>query len=70
MAARASTSDADTETMEKATMDLAGELKTEFAARDQLYRDIDAVLFGNLPVQIPEAYRTLIRSFEGQDLAS
>jgi hypothetical protein len=43
--------------MEKATMDLATELKRQFADRDDLYADIDAVLFGELPVDIPEAYR-------------
>ena len=42
---------------ERATLELATELKTQFADRDQLYRDIDAVLFGELPVEIPEAYR-------------
>jgi hypothetical protein len=43
--------------MEKAAMQLAEELKGQFKDRDALYRDIDAVLFGELPVDIPEAYR-------------
>jgi len=42
---------------ERATLELAQELTRQFADRDQLYRDIDAVLFGDLPVEIPEAYR-------------
>ena len=43
--------------MERATMELAQDLKQQFRDRDELYRDIDAVLFGELPVEIPEAYR-------------
>ncbi|HZT54997.1 MAG TPA: hypothetical protein VFA35_02135, partial [Burkholderiaceae bacterium] len=38
-------------------MELADDLVEQFADRDALYRDIDAVLFGELPVEIPEAYR-------------
>jgi hypothetical protein len=38
-------------------MELAQDLKRQFRDRDELYRDIDAVLFGELPVEIPEAYR-------------
>jgi len=41
----------------RGTVELAQELKRQFRDRDQLYRDIDAVLFGTLPVEIPEAYR-------------
>jgi hypothetical protein len=47
----------DEEAMERATLELATDLQYQFADRDQLYRDIDAVLFGELPVEIPEAYR-------------
>src|SRR5215510_11347365 len=47
----------DEDAMERATMELAQDLQHQFADRDQLYRDIDAVLFGELPVEIPEAYR-------------
>lgn len=47
----------DEEAMERATLELADDLRSQFADRDQLYRDIDAVLFGELPVEIPEAYR-------------
>jgi hypothetical protein len=45
------------ETMERATMELADDLKHQFSDRDLLYADIDSVLFGELPVDIPEAYR-------------
>ena len=47
----------DSQVMEDATMELAEDLKQRFSDRDQLYRDIDAVLFGEVPVEIPEAYR-------------
>jgi hypothetical protein len=47
----------DEEAMERATLELAEDLKLQFSERDELYRDIDAVLFGELPVEIPEAYR-------------
>src|SRR5262252_10596172 len=47
----------DEEAMERATLELAQDLQHQFADRDQLYKDIDAVLFGELPVEIPEAYR-------------
>jgi hypothetical protein len=43
--------------MERGTLELAEELRHQFADRDQLYKDIDAVLFGELEVSIPEAYR-------------
>ena len=42
---------------ERATMELAQDLRRQFKDRDELYTDIDAVLFGELPVEIPEAYR-------------
>ena len=45
------------EAMERATIELAEELKAQFRDRDELYEDIDAVLFGDVPVDIPEAYR-------------
>jgi hypothetical protein len=48
---------ADEDAMESATIELAQDLKRQFKDRDDLYRDIDAVLFGELPVEIPEAYR-------------
>src|SRR5262252_3806013 len=50
-------SDSEQDAMERATMELAQDLRKQFADRDALYRDIDAVLFGELPVEIPEAYR-------------
>src|SRR5678815_3093698 len=45
------------EEQERAALELAQDLKLQFRDRDELYRDIDAVLFGELPVEIPEAYR-------------
>ncbi len=42
---------------ERGTMELAQDLLHQFADRDELYTDIDAVLFGNVPVDIPEAYK-------------
>jgi hypothetical protein len=44
------------EAMEKATMELAEDLKDQFRDRDQLYADIDAVLF-QFTDPIPDAYR-------------
>src|SRR5215831_9336780 len=43
--------------MERGTLELAQDLQRQFADRDELFRDIDAVLFGELPVDIPEAYK-------------
>jgi len=43
--------------MERGAMELAHDLKAQFRDRDDLYEDIDAVLFGDLPVEIPEAYK-------------
>lgn len=43
--------------VERITMELAEDLTQQFSERDALYRDIDAVLFGEVPVEIPEAYR-------------
>jgi len=45
------------DTMQRATLELAEELRRQFRDRDELYADIDAVLFGELPVEIPEAYK-------------
>jgi len=45
------------DTVERQTLELAEDLRRQFRDRDQLYRDIDAVLFGELPIDIPEAYR-------------
>ena len=42
---------------ERATLELAEDLSRQFASRDELYRDIDAVLFSEMEVEIPEAYR-------------
>jgi hypothetical protein len=47
----------ETDDMERATLELAQEVKRQFKERDALYQDIDAVVFGELPVDIPEAYR-------------
>ncbi len=47
----------DQDAMERSTLEVAQELKRQFRDRDELYTDIDAVIFGELPVEIPEAYR-------------
>lgn len=47
----------DDDAAERATLELAEELKREFKERDELYSDIDAVLFGEVPVDVPEAYK-------------
>lgn len=47
----------DTEAMERATCELAESLQRSFADRDKLYQDIDATLFSEFPIDIPEAYR-------------
>jgi len=47
----------DVEAMQRATGELAEQLQRDFAARDALYRDIDATLFQEFQVEIPEAYR-------------
>ena len=43
--------------MERGAMEAAEELKSQFRDRDELYQDIDDILFGNVPVEVPEAYR-------------
>lgn len=43
--------------MERGALEVAEQLKSNFSDRDQLYEDIDAVLFGNVPVEVPEAYK-------------
>ena len=55
--AKESGSKAQRETMERVTLELADELKQDFRDRDLLYRDIDAILYGEVPIDIPEAYR-------------
>jgi hypothetical protein len=50
-------SSTDAEAMEKATLELATELTQQFRDRDNLYRDINAVLFGEFEVEVPEAYK-------------
>lgn len=51
-------------------MELAEDLRHQFRERDELYSDIDAVLFGTLPIDIPEAYRkTAIEVRAGSTLA-
>jgi hypothetical protein len=39
------------------TTEVVNQLRREFNERDALYRDIDDVLFGNVPVEIPDAYK-------------
>jgi len=55
----------DEQAMEAATMEFAQDMVRQFSERDELYRDIDAVLFGELPVEIPEAYRKTAGEFRG-----
>ena len=43
--------------MERQTMELAEQLERDFKDRNALYADIDATLFSNFPIEIPEAYR-------------
>ena len=50
-------SEAEAEAIVAAATDLAQSLKWEFAERDDLYKEIDDVLFGMQPVEIPEAYK-------------
>src|SRR5215831_4791881 len=50
-------SSAAEEAMLRGTLEVAEDLRRQFRGRDELYRDIDAVLFGEVPVEIPEAYR-------------
>jgi hypothetical protein len=47
----------DQDSMERATLELAEDLRRQFKDRDALYTDLDAVVFGTLPVDIPEAYK-------------
>jgi hypothetical protein len=46
----------DNETMERRTLEHAESLRQEFSKRDKLYRLIDAILFGDVEIKIPEAY--------------
>jgi len=39
------------------TLSVVNQLRKDFVARDELYQDIDDILFGNVPIEIPEAYR-------------
>lgn len=39
------------------TTDVVNQLRRDFRNRDDLYRDIDDILFGNVPIDIPAAYR-------------
>lgn len=47
----------DEEAMERVTCELAQSLQSQFKARDTLYQDIDATIFSEIPVEIPDAYR-------------
>ncbi|MCR4375905.1 MAG: hypothetical protein NUW22_13760 [Acidobacteria bacterium] len=37
--------------------DVVSQLRQDFADRDALYRDLEALLYGEIPVSIPDAYR-------------
>lgn len=39
------------------TLEIVADIREDFHARNLLYRDIEAVVFGEVPVDIPEAYR-------------
>jgi hypothetical protein len=58
-------SGSDEDAMERATMEFAEDLARQFSDRDQVYRDIDAVLFGELPVEVPEAYKKTAAEVRG-----
>jgi hypothetical protein len=51
------TSDKQEETMERLTCELAEQMERDFKDRNALYADIDASLFMEFPIEIPEAYR-------------
>jgi hypothetical protein len=56
--------------MERVVLEHAEDLLRQFDDRDRMYRDIDDVLFGNLPIDIPEAYKkTAIEVRAGSTLA-
>ena len=52
-----SKSSSDEETMQRLTCELADQLERDFKDRNALYADIDASLFMEFPIEIPEAYR-------------
>ena len=39
------------------TTEAVNQLRKDFSERDALYRDIDDILFGRVPIDIPAAYR-------------
>ena len=45
------------ETYERLTCELADQMQRDFSDRNALYADIDATLFSNFPIEIPEAYK-------------
>jgi hypothetical protein len=47
----------DEQAMANATTDLADDLRKQFRERDRLYEDIDAILYDETGVNIPEDYR-------------
>ena len=53
----ADSSKTSSEAMERATCELAEQLERDFHDRNALYADIDASLFMEFPIEIPEAYK-------------
>ena len=53
----ADSSKTSSEAMERATCELAEQLERDFRDRNALYADIDASLFMEFPIEIPEAYK-------------
>jgi len=47
----------DTDVAERVTCELAQQMQRDFQYRNQLYRDIDATVFQEFSIEIPEAYR-------------
>src|SRR5262249_34519254 len=47
----------DEDVAERVTTELAQQMQRDFRYRNDLYRDIDATLFQEFPIEIPEAYR-------------
>lgn len=51
--------DDEAEAIAAEVQDLVTQLQTDYAKRDKLYKDIDDVLFQQLPVRVPEAYKDI-----------
>ena len=49
--------DPESDQAQSETLDLADDLRRNFRNRDELYREIDAIIYNEYDVEIPEAYR-------------